>query len=214
MAEIDERYKRGMIYTIRNIKYDAMIYVGSSINNLSKRFNHHKTSCKAGVAVSLYSYVENNDWTDWYIELYEAYSCNNRKELNRREGEVIREIGTINKCIAGRTVKEYHEDNADKIKKWREENADKIKEVVKKYYEDNAEKIIEKNKKYREGNADKIKEINKKYYNDNAEYFKEKVCCDICGAFSSKNHLSRHQKSKKCMSKSLDNTDIPTDTHI
>lgn len=31
------------------------------------------------------------------------------QELNRREGEVIREIGTINKNIAGRTIKEYLE---------------------------------------------------------------------------------------------------------
>jgi hypothetical protein len=29
---------------------------------------------------------------------------------------VIREIGTINKHIAGRTIKEYREENADKIK--------------------------------------------------------------------------------------------------
>ena len=48
MAEIDERYKRGMIYTIRNIKDDTMIYVGSSINNLSKRFCHHKGACNKG----------------------------------------------------------------------------------------------------------------------------------------------------------------------
>ena len=196
MAEIDERYKRSMIYTIRNIKDDTMIYVGSSINNLSKRFNNHKVACEAGQSVSLYSYIENNDWTDWYIELYENCPCNNRKELNRREGEVIREIGTINKCIAGRTIKEYYEDNPEYLKKYYKDNADKIKEKVKTYYKDNADKINEKNKKYYK---DKIK---------------EKVCCNICGAFSLKSNLERHQKSKKCMSKSLNNTDIPTDTHI
>ena len=170
MAEIDERYKRGMIYTIRNIKNDAMIYVGSSINNLSKRFNHHKTSCKAGQSVSLYSHIIDNDWGGWYIELYEAYPCNNKKELDRREGQVIREIGTINKCIAGRTMKEWREENVEKIKKWREENADKIKEVVKKYYEDNIDKLKEYQKEYYEDNADKIK----KYREENADIIKEK----------------------------------------
>ena len=189
MAEIDERYKRGMIYTIRNIKDDTMIYVGSSINNLSKRFDNHKRDCKCGKsAINLYSHIKNNDWVDWYIELYEVYPCNNKKELNRREGQVIREIGTINKCIAGRTMKEYYEENAEYIK--------------------------EKNKKYCEDNPDKMKEYKKKYYEDNAEKMKEKVCCIICGAFSLKCNLPRHQKSKKCMSKIPSNTDIPTDTHI
>ena len=56
MAEIDERYKRGMIYTIRNIKDDEMIYVGSTINNLSKRFNSHKDACKKDLNVNLYNF--------------------------------------------------------------------------------------------------------------------------------------------------------------
>ena len=195
MAEIDERYKRGMIYTIRNIKDDAMIYVGSSINNLSKRFHKHKTDCKINKKYNLYSYIVDNDWDDWYIELYEAYPCNNKKQLNRREGQVIREIGTLNKKIEGRTYKEYREDNADKIK-----------EYQKIYCENNREKRNENRKIYRENNKEKLKK-QEKY----------QLCCNICGAFSLKHHLIRHQKSKKCMevaSKIPNNTDIPTDTHI
>jgi len=200
MAEIDERYKRGMIYTIRNIKDDAMIYVGSTINNLSKRFNSHKKACKAGLAVSLYSYIENND------------------ELDRREGQVIREIGTINKCIAGRTMKEYYVDNPDKLKNYYKDNADKIKEKVKNYQKNNADKIKEKVKVYRECNADIIKENAKQWRENNADIIKEKrkekVCCNICGVYTSKHHFARHQKSKSCISKIPNNTDIPTDNHI
>jgi len=174
MAEIDERYKRGMIYTIRNIKDDTMVYVGSTINSLSKRFNSHKDDCKyTKSCIKLHSLIENNDWTDWYIELYELYPCNSKKELERREGQVIREIGTINKNIAGRTKKEYREVNVEKVKKW-----------YKKYNDNNVEKI------------------------------KEKVCCNICGDFIGKHYLKHHQKSKSCMSKIPDNTDIPSDIHI
>lgn len=170
MTEIDERYKRGLIYTIRNIKDDTMIYVGSTINDLSKRFYNHKKDCKKGDYNSLYKNILDNDWTDWYIELYENYSCNNKKELNRREGEVIREIGTINRNISGRTKKEY-----------REENVEKIKEYKKKYREENVEKIKEYNAK----NAEKIKEKKR-----------EKVCCNICNSFINKSQLSRHKKTK------------------
>ena len=193
MVEIDERYKRGMIYTIRNIKDDTMIYVGSTINNLSKRFNNHKKACKAGQACRLYSHIENNDWDDWYIELYENCPCNNKKELDRREGEVIREIGTINKNIAGRTKKEYNQEFRDVRIKWWNDNIIRMNELKKQNYIKNREEIAKKRKQYYQENRE---EITKKQ--------NEKVCCNICGAFSSKNHLPRHQKSKSCMSKSLE----------
>jgi len=55
------------------------------------------------------------DITEWKIELYELYPCNTNQELHRREGEVIRQLGTLNKCIAGRTQKEYCQDNFERI---------------------------------------------------------------------------------------------------
>ena len=76
MGEVDERYQRGQIYTIRNINDDTMIYVGSTINTLPKRFHTHKNDCKWGKNVSLYNYITDNDWTGWYIELYENFPCN------------------------------------------------------------------------------------------------------------------------------------------
>ena len=83
MATIDERYKRGKIYTIRNITDDTMIYVGSSIDTLPKRLGKHKADCKSGKGISLYKYIENNDWSSWYIEWYEDFPCNSKQELNR-----------------------------------------------------------------------------------------------------------------------------------
>lgn len=174
---MEERYKRGVIYTIRNRNDDTLIYVGSTINNLSKRFNNHKSKCKIGKEYNLYKHIINNDWSDWYIELYENYPCNNKKELNRREGQVIREIGTINKYVAGRTFKEY-----------RCENADKIREIERNYQKENVDKIKERKAIYYINNLDMIN--NKK---------KEKVCCDICGSFIRKDGLREHQKTKKCI---------------
>jgi len=192
MATIDERYKRGQIYTIRNINDDTMIYVGSTIDNLPRRFYKHKLACKNSENISLYNYITDNDWTNWYIELYEVYPCNNRYELDRKEGQIIREIGTINKCIAGRTKKEYREDNKDVLL-----------ENKKKYYEGNKEILLENAKNYYDDNKQKINERTKIYYQNNKEIllekFKEKVCCDICGAFLTKPYLKRHQKSKKCL---------------
>lgn len=211
-------YANAKIYTIRCRSDDTLIYIGSTTQTLSQRMTQHRSDYNRSKCNSLYNYIVNGDWVDWHIELYEYYPCNSKEELLKKEGDIIRQIGTINKQIAGRTGKEYRDDNAEyfkeKSKKYYVNNIDKIK----KYREDNADKIKEKVKKYRENNAEKIIEKNKKWREDNAEYIKEKakiqICCNICGAFSSKHQISRHQKSKKCMSKIPSNTDIPTDTHI
>ena len=45
------------------------------------------------------------------IELYEEYPCDNNDILNKREGEIQREIATINRNKAERTLKQYYMDN-------------------------------------------------------------------------------------------------------
>ena len=152
MSELGEvnRYSNASIYTIRNYKDDSLIYVGSTISPIHKRLSCHKNNCKNGKSGSLYSYIIDNDWSDWYLELYERFPCNDRAELCKREGEVIREIGTINKQIAGRTVKEWYVDNRDKhlvkCKNWQANNHDKCLEYKKKWRENNPEYIREYHK--------------------------------------------------------------------
>ena len=84
----------------------------------------------------LYQEVNKTNWDDWYIELFEDYPCENKEQLNRREGQIIREIGTLNKKIAGRTGTEYRRDNAEKKNEYSKQynlaNYEKIKEKKKK----------------------------------------------------------------------------------
>jgi hypothetical protein len=80
-------------------------------------------------------YIKKMRETNWYLELYEDYPTERKEQLNKREGEIIREIGTLNQRIETRTDKEYREDNKDKIKEKDEEysetNKDKIKDKIK-----------------------------------------------------------------------------------
>ena len=85
---------------------------------------------------------------DWYIELFEDFPTDRKEQSNKREVEVIREIGTINKRIEGREHKE-----------WKEANKDKIKE----YYEANKGKKLERKKEYSGTNKDKLTDNNKEY---------------------------------------------------
>jgi len=222
MANIDERYKRGKIYTIRCRDDDGLVYVGSTIQSLAKRIGGHRDKSIKNPDIILYKYV-NNDWSNWYIELYEDYPCDNKEQLEKREGEVIRQIGNLNCNIAGRDIKQYRQDNRDKLleqmKQYNQDNRDKLLEQKKQHYQDNREErleqkkqhyqdnrdeILEKAKQYHQDNRDKILEKMKQNYQNNRdkllEKMKEKCICDICGAEITKCHLKRHQKSAKCMS--------------
>ena len=168
---VDERYKNGKIYTIKHPE-DDKVYVGSTIRTLNHRFNGHK-KC---YTCSLYKYV-NGNFDGWYIELYEDYKCKNKYELRKREGEVTKQIGTINKQIAGRTKKE-----------WWEANRDELLEEMKEYYEANREKKLIYQKEYRQFNKDTIKEKQK-----------QKVICDRCGFEGNISHIARHKKTPKCI---------------
>ena len=131
-------YQNGKIYTIRCRSDNTLIYVGSTIATLSRRLAEHRSTSKRSNQ-KLYQSV-NGNWDDWYIELYEVYSCENKEQLNKREGEITREIGNLNYQIAGRTNKEWYNDNKEKKKKYYEDNKEKITEQKKEYYEKNKEK--------------------------------------------------------------------------
>ena len=156
-------YQQGKIYTIRCRTDDTMIYVGSTIQSLAKRWGGHKVHSKEESRKNMLIYrTINGDWNNWYIELYELYPCSCKAELCRKEGEIIRLIANLNVKIEGRTQKEYRDNNKEKI-------AEKKKER----YEENKEKLLEKMKEYRDNNKEKIAEQKKERYEENKEKLKE-----------------------------------------
>jgi hypothetical protein len=109
-------YNKAKIYTIKHKTNSELTYVGSTIQSLAERLRDHKKHSKDKEKYPnhrLYSIIE--DWNDWEIKIYEEFPCDNKKELLKREGEIIREIGTLNRCISGRTLKEYYYDNREQI---------------------------------------------------------------------------------------------------
>ena len=172
-------YKNGKIYSIRSHQTDK-IYIGSTTQPLSKRLSAHKTHFRAYLdgkyhKITSFDIIE---YGDAYIELLEECPCETKDQLHKREGECIRaEPNCINRCVAGRSQKEYREQNTDKLreknKQYREQNTDKLKEYRKQYRELNRDTINENQNKYREQNADKVKEYRKLYYEQNADKIKE-----------------------------------------
>jgi len=185
----DSKYNNGKIYTVRYRDDDTLIYVGSTIQPLYKRWNDHKTRSQCATCKEynklLYIKMREFGLDNFYIELYENVECNNVEELKKREGEIIRQIGTLNKSVAGRTQKE-----------WKNENEDKIKE----YININREKIRQQKMEYDKIHYIQIKDKKKEYKQQHKEHYQElssqQVTCE-CGCVLTKYKLSRHQKSKK-----------------
>jgi len=187
-------YQKGKIYAIRSYQTDD-IYIGSTIQSLSVRLGEHKRRYKMWLEgkhnyTSSYEIIKYNDC---YVEEIEKCPCNDKNELNRREGQIIRLMDCVNKRIEGRTRKEYRQDNKEKIKEqskqYRKDNKEKYNENSRKYYEENKEKFKIHNKKYKKQNKERVKKINSKWG-------KKKFTCE-CGSIITNYSKSRHFKTIK-----------------
>jgi hypothetical protein len=130
-------YQKSKIYKLYSPSQN-IIYYGSTCETLAQRLAKHKYSYKAYNNDNTKHYLTSFlvlECEDYKIELVEEYPCNNRQQLEKKEGEYIKANECVNKIIVGRTDKEYNIDNADKKK-----------EYNKKYNIDNADKIKEKDK--------------------------------------------------------------------
>jgi len=166
-------YQNAKIYKLWSPQGDE-IYIGATTQTLATRKakHKHKLNCCSKILFEKYDDVR--------IELIEEYPCKNKMQLDRREGEHIRNHNCINKNIAGRTNKEYYEDNKEQIRKckneydkeYREKNREKIRERHKKYYEKNKEQIREKQKEYEQ--TDAYKEMRSEYMREYRKKNKKK----------------------------------------
>jgi hypothetical protein len=182
-------YQNGKIYSIRSHQTDE-IYIGSTTQSLSVRMAEHRRNYKK------YLNGKNNYFTsfkilefdDAYIELIEEFPCVSKMHLEKREGEVIRKMeNCVNRRIAGRTRKEYKQDNKEHFK-----------EYAKQY-----------NKQYYEANKEQIKEHQKQYYEANKEQINEhrgvKITCE-CGSTFTRAQKLRHERTQKHKNYLLNNS--------
>ena len=131
-------YTNAKIYTIRCRTDKNLIYVGSTTQTLSQRWTDHIKNCNYnnGKAYNrpIYKSMREVGQDQFYIDLFEDYPCERKEQLNKKEGEIIREMGTLNKNIAGRTRQQHYQDNCDKLKcctkQYTETNRDKLKEIL------------------------------------------------------------------------------------
>ena len=181
MPKIPIDYSNCSIYKIEHIEDESLIYVGHT-TNFKQRKAQHKQNCNnennKEFNLKLYTMIRQNGGFEMFkmIEI-EKYKCNDRREADKRENEVMKELkATMNKNRSFITeeehkdkIKQYYEDNKDKIVKKKKEYYEDNKDKIKQYYEDNKDK----SKQYREENKDKIKQYYEDYYQDNKDKINE-----------------------------------------
>jgi len=138
-------YQNGKIYRIDG---SELTYIGSTTNKyLSTRLAKHKSDFKKYLDGEQHYYTSFQvlKTDDCKIELIEKFPCDSKDELSAREGHFIRQMDCVNKQIAGRTPKE-----------WYDENKEQRLEQMKQYYNDNKETIRIQQKQYYEENKEAI----------------------------------------------------------
>ena len=152
MAEIVEhnKYNSSRIYKIQSSLTDK-IYIGSTCQALSQRMAGHMSDYNKYLNDNTKSNISSFEiikLNDAYISLIEECNFNNRQQLEKREGEIIKEHINIcvNKLIAGRTRNEWRDDNKQELIKYRHDNKEHIAKRDKIYYNNNKQVIREKAK--------------------------------------------------------------------
>jgi hypothetical protein len=159
-------YQKGKIYQI--VAPNGSKYIGSTTQEIHKRLNAHKTryrSWKDGkykYMITCFKLFEEFGVENCKLELLELYPCNSKKELDTREGVIIKSIECVNKVVPGQ----------DELV-WREENREDLRSYWKTYYINNIDKYIERNKLHYQNNKEYNRERCKNYREKNKEKISE-----------------------------------------
>lgn len=175
---MSNKYSQSKIYGLYH-NDEKLLYIGSTTTTLKLRLQHHISHSKQDKhkTRAIYQFMNNNE--NISIKLIEEYFCDNKFDLEKREGELIRDNDfnkLLNSEIPHRTQSEYRKDNPEKHKEY-----DK--------------KSYEKKKTNPEFN-EKKKEQSKKSYQKCKENIHKYEECD-CSLYLKHSEMGRHIKTKK-----------------
>ena len=176
MPKVPMDYSKCCIYKIEHNDDESLVYVGHT-TNFDKRKTQHKINCyndnQKPYNFKVYRMIrENGGWEKFLMLEVEKYPCADKREAERRENEVMKELKTsMNTKKSFRTQDEKTEYNTN----YYESNKPKIQEYYTNYYESNKEKIQQQTKEYQKNNKPKIQEYKKEYYKSNKPKIQERM---------------------------------------
>ena len=162
----------GLIYFISNCIDDDK-YIGSTTDDLSQRLIKHKWESKRCPNIKLYKKFHELGFDKFSIDLLEEFPFDDKHQLRLREGEYIKQLGTLNTQIAGRTQKERSRE----------------------HLENNRDHVNQLRRDRRAQHNEAAREKDKEYYCKHTERINEPIVCE-CGRTVSRQHIAHHKKSK------------------
>jgi len=212
MPKVPMDYSKCCIYKIEHNDNESLVYVGHT-TNFDKRKTQHKINCKNdnGKTYNLKVYQmirKNGGWEKFLMLEVEKYPCADKREAERRENEVMKEVrASMNTYNSFRTQAEITEYNTNYYELHKEKLKEQVKEYqknnqlkMKEYQKNNKHKIQERMKEYQKNNKLKIQEQKKEYRENNKPKLNAKVKCE-CGCEIVKQNLKKHQARKKHLDK-------------
>ena len=131
------RYQNGKIYKIVDNGYNKC-YIGSTIEALSTRMAKHRARYRFYLnggdtkSFKVWDIFDEFGMVNCKIELVEEYPCENKIQLQKREGFHIQNINCVNKRVEGRTAQEYRDQHKDEKQQYdaeyRRNNKERISE--------------------------------------------------------------------------------------
>lgn len=198
----DNKYLNGKIYKIVN-DLDDDIYIGSTTQNLNKRFGDHKSNIH-NRKCTLYKKMILLGTIHFTIELIEDYPCSTKYELMEREEYWRTTLNAklndyvcateFSSVYSEQGKKEYmklyhqmdYEMNKEHLieyqKEYNKNNHEKVTTRQKQYYENKKDdpEFQAKRKEYSEKTKDQSKARSKQWYENNKQKLKEEYLCTIC----------------------------------
>jgi len=199
-------FSNSVIYHIRHMESKNIIYVGST-TQFPQRKNKHKYRCNTekdkNWNLAVYQYIrECGGLHNFEIIPVNYLKLENKTQLIIEEQKEIDKHPNVKNLYRPYVTddqrinqkkeywKKYYEDNKEEINE-RKRNSVNEKEYHKLYYQSHKEQ--------RKQWIEKNKDITKEKYKRNQEHLYEKLECPICNSIITRQHIKRHQKSKKCM---------------
>jgi hypothetical protein len=157
-------YSKSKIYKLEC--EDGYYYYGTTIQSIDERLKSHKQSSKKQ-PYRVYKHINAIGWDKVKIILVENYPCESKKQLNRKESELIYQARKDEKCL--NSILSYASEEQ------RKESREKYNET---YVRPLTEKRIEHNHdygiKYRQLKGHELKQKKSEYYYKNKEKRDEK----------------------------------------
>jgi hypothetical protein len=194
MPKIPLNYSTCCIYKIEHIENDNLVYVGHTTNFTKRKCQHKYISKSEKNKVhnfKVYQMISDNGGWDMFrmIEI-EKYPCNDKREAEKRECEVMKELKANMNSIMSYTSdeekkekstlykKNYYAINKDEVtekqKMYNKTRIEELKQYKKEYSEINKDKQREQKKEWYEKNKEKVKAERKEHYNNNKKQLLEK----------------------------------------